>query len=61
MKIAGSRSVSQRYGSEDPDPYQNVTGSEILLTKYIHEDEPFKAKHTLPISLKKTKKFVNIT
>jgi hypothetical protein len=26
MKIAGSRagSVSQRYGSTDPDPYQNV-------------------------------------
>jgi hypothetical protein len=24
-KITGSGSVSQRYGSADPDPYQNVT------------------------------------
>ena len=24
----GSGSVSQRYGSEDPDPYKNVTDSE---------------------------------
>jgi hypothetical protein len=30
MKRAGSGagSVSQRYGSEDPDPYQNVTDPE---------------------------------
>jgi hypothetical protein len=25
MKIAGSGSVNQRYGSADPDSYQNVT------------------------------------
>jgi hypothetical protein len=30
VKRAGSRkgSISQRYGSADPDPYQNVTNSE---------------------------------
>ncbi len=27
-KRAGSGSVSQRYGSPDPDPYQNITDPE---------------------------------
>jgi hypothetical protein len=28
---SGSRSVSQKYGSKDPDPYQNVTDPEYHL------------------------------
>ena len=28
----GSESVSQRYGSADPDPYQNVTHPATLLS-----------------------------
>jgi hypothetical protein len=38
MKRAGSgarsRSVSQRYGSEDPDSYQNVTEPKQCSTQY---------------------------
>ncbi len=29
---AGSGSVSQRYGSADPNPYQNVTGLKVVVT-----------------------------
>jgi hypothetical protein len=32
-KIGGSGSVSQRYGSADPDPYQNVTDPEHSFEK----------------------------
>jgi hypothetical protein len=28
----GSGSVSQRYGSADPNPYQNVTGLKVVVT-----------------------------
>jgi hypothetical protein len=30
---AGSESIRQRHGSEDPDPYQNVT----VCSKYIYK------------------------
>jgi hypothetical protein len=35
MKIAGSGSISQRHGSADPDPLQNVMDPQhcLLLTK----------------------------
>jgi hypothetical protein len=32
MKKAGSGSVNQRHGSADPDPYQNVTSTTLLLS-----------------------------
>jgi hypothetical protein len=40
-KIAGSGSISQRHGSPDPDPYQNVTDPQrcfahVILYDFIH-------------------------
>ncbi len=36
IRIRGSGSISQRYESADPDPYQNFTGSATLLdTRYL--------------------------
>jgi hypothetical protein len=32
---AGSGSISQRYGSEDPDPHQNVTDPQHWLEQYF--------------------------
>jgi hypothetical protein len=35
MKIAGSGSISQRYGSADPDPFQNFMDQQHCKKKYI--------------------------
>jgi hypothetical protein len=42
MSREGSGSICQRYGSEDPDPNQNVTDPELCLEQwfrviYCHE------------------------
>jgi hypothetical protein len=39
-KGVGSGSISQRYGSEDPDPHQNAIKSDLV------ENFHFKAKET---------------
>jgi hypothetical protein len=39
-KIAGSGSISQRHGSADPDPYQNVTDPQ----HYFREPKSYKNK-----------------
>ncbi len=47
-KIAGSGSISQRYGSADPDPYQNVKDPQYwflasfcgILTDFIPDNRP---------------------
>jgi hypothetical protein len=35
MKIAGSGSISQRHGSADPDPYQNVMDPQHCLESHL--------------------------
>jgi hypothetical protein len=45
-KIAGSRSVSQRYGSANPDPYQNVTDPQHCKQETILIYYYFKTIHT---------------
>jgi hypothetical protein len=55
MKIAGSGagSVSQRYGSADPDPdpYQNVTDPQHCLDR-IRDEESLPRPTSLKVSLK---------
>jgi hypothetical protein len=40
MKIAGSGSISQRYGSADPDPYQNFMDPQHWL-RALKSPDPY--------------------
>ena len=57
MKRAGSGSISPRYGSADPDPYQNVSDPEHWLgstgaSVNVCENFPFIRKYLYVKSLK---------
>ncbi len=39
---SGAGFISQKYGSEDPDPYQTITAPELLKTPWARICKPFK-------------------
>jgi hypothetical protein len=43
-KIAGSGSISQRHGSADPDPYQNVMDPQHCMKGFQRDKKPLLEK-----------------
>jgi len=52
VKRAGTGSVGQKYGSEDPDPYQNVTDPEHCFKLKDADNWAFKSHATVPSKIK---------
>ncbi len=44
-------SVSPRYGSADPDPYQNVTDPQHCINSVVHTPEPLAGEVGTPAHL----------